>query len=91
MKALLFSFLLLLVSCGTGVSKSHQAGGKQVYKAKCNGGLRDISSCHEQASEQCGGKYKVFGQEKTSTGAMMMEGSNNMIVGVKRILMFTCE
>lgn len=55
-----FLFSLFLLSACASVEAIYVRDGKQVYKASCSGGLRDISDCYALASQQCAGDFEVI-------------------------------
>ena len=59
MKKLILLGLVFLVSCAT-VKPIYVKDGVQVYRASCNGLVRDIGDCYALASEQCGGNFEVI-------------------------------
>ena len=59
MKKALLLGLVFLASCST-VKPVYVKDGVQVYRATCNGLIRDISDCYAKASEQCAGKFEVI-------------------------------
>ena len=58
MKKLMLLSVLALSAC-TMVKPVYVRDGVQVYKATCNGMIRDISDCYALASEQCAGSFEV--------------------------------
>ena len=58
MKKGLLALVLFVASCAA-VRPVYVYEGKQVYKATCNGLIRDISDCYALASEQCLGNYEI--------------------------------
>ena len=66
MKKLILCSILFITSCAM-VSPVYVRDGKQVYKATCNGLIRDISDCYALASEQCMGSFEVINTIENET------------------------
>ena len=58
MKKLALIGFLFLTACAT-VKPMYMRDGVMVYRATCNGAIRDIGDCYALASEQCGGNFEV--------------------------------
>lgn len=66
MKKLILCSILFITSCAM-VSPVYVRDGKQVYKATCNGLIRDIGDCYALASEQCMGSFEVINTIENET------------------------
>ena len=66
MKKLILFLIFLITSCAM-VSPVYVRDGKQLYKATCNGLIRDISDCYALASEQCMGSFEVINTVENET------------------------
>lgn len=70
MKRFLLVVPLFLSGCiGLGVDELYMNKGTQVYRAKCNGILRDIGDCLQLASEKCGGDFEVLLSQQEEVGS----------------------
>lgn len=74
MKKIVLLGVLFLSACsslwGYGVEPGFIRDGVQVYRASCNGNLRDIGDCYTLASEQCGGDFEVVNSLENNKGSM---------------------
>ena len=67
MKKIVLLGLMLLAACAT-VKPMYVRDGVQVYRATCNGAIRDIGDCYALAAEQCAGKFEevnIFEDDST--------------------------
>lgn len=89
MKKLILLTLLLQGCIGTGV-RPIEYNGETIYEAKCNGAVRTIADCYEQASKTCqdlGKKSVAISQDGSSQLATM---NNQLMTATYRNLMFKC-
>lgn len=66
--------------------------GTQGYAIHCNGAVRDVADCMNEAARICGGKYKIFGEDQNDTGGAMAPMGNGAVFvrGHHRTLLVTC-
>lgn len=100
MKKCILLFCVLLAACGTGVAYSHRQNGVDIYTAQCNGIVRNISSCYQQASQTCSGNFEVIHTSIEDAGSMSSMDMSGMINPtfsgtstkiVNRSIMFFCK
>lgn len=67
MKKIALLGFMLLAACAT-VKPMYVRDGVQVYRATCNGAIRDIGDCYALAAEQCAGRFEevnIFEDDST--------------------------
>ena len=89
MKRLAVVGLVLVASCASGPPKGFLLpDGRKGYTAICDGHGNSMATCYALATEFCGGRYEVVGEDQnTSThGAGGLVGSR-----ISRNVYFTCD
>lgn len=85
-KIMLISLLLISGCVGLHDEPVYLKNGHQIYRAVCNGTMRDIGDCYSLANKRCGGSFELVDVEKENVGAVeqMVKSSEYTRQAVRR-------
>lgn len=63
-KSIFIILAVLAISSCSGVKPTHHQNGRQVYEARCNSYLNNMSDCYKLASEKCRGRFEIVSQNE---------------------------
>jgi hypothetical protein len=67
------AFALSGCAIGTGTREFIGPDGDTVHESKCNGTMRTMADCYQQASETCNGPYEVLDGDESQHGSINTE------------------